>query len=135
MISEKLSRIIKIEQHNSFLGVNFTVLVLPRKWKWNQSKDQNLSKPHFPKAAQRLFYFAVLRKFTVFQLHTGNLEWSWGEKNFVGKSRDVQIWGNVVMWTGRRFRAFSKEPVFANFVPRKQNFGSLNILFWCKSIL
>ena len=60
LISEKLSRTIKIEQHKSFLGVNFTVLVFPRKW--NQSKDQNLSKPHFPKAAQRLLLFCCFKK-------------------------------------------------------------------------
>ena len=42
---------------------------------------------------------------------------SWSKALKVVNGKEVQIWGNVVMWTGRRFRrrAFLKETSFANF--------------------
>ena len=54
-----------------------------------------------------------------------DLSFSFQLKIFVGKSLDMQIWGNVVMWTGRRFRggALPKESAFAKFALCEQKFA------------
>ena len=91
-----------------------------------ESKLGSVSKPpgrvkhhHFPKVSQSwtapfwqniivITWDRVERKFTIFLSP---------KIYFLGKSCDVQIWGNVVTWTGRRFRggAFPKESAFAKF--------------------